>query len=288
MARVIRPRHPASLLGRALLRLAQAMVGGRPLPLNFVRGIRRFLAHENALLPSPRRLRSRGSSLRDPVLSRVLSSEELGSWALDADSISFLEAEIKRRRPRVILEFGSGVSTVCLARFISRFCGEGRIFSVEQDRQHMAKTSKLLEDANLSNLVEMVHSPVVWQYISGRHLPCYDIRNSNLADAMSDAQAEFVLIDGPAAGSGARFGTLELARPFVVDTARYCLDDGLRDDELAIASQWEKLEGIEVAGIQVIGKGLTLGTVRGSSANGRAGPEPSHNPLVSRERCESN
>ena len=73
---------------------------------------------------------------------------------------------------------------------------------------------------------------------------------------------DFVVIDGPAAQDGARFGTLPLIRRYLSSGARFYLDDALRDGEIDIAERWARLPYVQVNVVRLTEKGLLLGEVR--------------------------
>ena len=60
------------------------------------------------------------AELDDPGLVAALGSREPGGWALAPDAIGVLRREYEALRSHVVLEFGSGLSTLCLAYFASR------------------------------------------------------------------------------------------------------------------------------------------------------------------------
>ena len=73
---------------------------------------------------------------------------------------------------------------------------------------------------------------------------------------------EIVVIDGPAAQDGARFGTLRLIRRYLNSGARFYLDDALRDGEIDIAERWARLPYVPVNVVRLTENGLLLGEVR--------------------------
>ena len=61
-----------------------------------------------------------GSRLTDPILAGHLSGVQLGTWSLGPRSIDVLAAMISTMRPTLVIEFGSGVSTLVLASAMRR------------------------------------------------------------------------------------------------------------------------------------------------------------------------
>jgi len=167
------------------------------------------------------------------------------------------------------IEFGSGISTVALAvamRETGVDLARPFVVSLEQDKEQAKETLDLLGNAGLADLVAIVVAPLERQWIEGVHTNCYSIPPA-FGVLVGNRKAELVLVDGPAAESGARFGTLPLVRPFVRDRAQFVLDDALRDGELAIARRWASLPYLEIEGIRLIEKGLLQGTIRGGSGS---------------------
>lgn len=219
-------------------------------------------------MPCGAPLRTTGSSLDNPILAARLEAVELGGYRLDTATLNFLEAQINALRPSVVLEFGSGVSTVCLAQFVTHvhptFDGP-RVISVEQDADYAAQTEALLEAAGLAGRAEVILAPVAPQIIEGRHTLCYALDPSRLGNALGSSRVGFVFIDGPSAVSGgSRFGTLPLVRHVLADGARFFVHDALRDAELEVAELWAKLPWIQLDGVYALGKGLLAGHVRSS------------------------
>lgn len=210
--------------------------------------------------------------LDDPELRRALAGETLGTWSLDADTLAYLEREIASDPPRRILEFGSGVSTVCLAWFMRRHAAAAApadeaplVVAVEQDETFARRARELLAELDLAGHAVVLHAPLRRQTIEGVDTLCYDLEPQRLSRHTGAGGADFVVVDGPAAEGGARFGTLPLARPALAPGARFYLDDALRDEELFAARMWRQLEGIEPRAIRLVGKGLLVGRWVGSA-----------------------
>jgi hypothetical protein len=172
---------------------------------------------------------------------------------------------VSRERPDLVLEFGSGISTAVLAQAM-RDSGAGSdlplVISIEQDQAHAGRTRALLAAAGLGESVVVVVAPIARQRIEGFDTTCYALPEG-IEVLFGDRKAEFVLVDGPAGETGARYGTLPLARPFVGSRATFVLDDALRDGELAIAQRWRTLGYATLDGIRLIENGLLTGQIQG-------------------------
>lgn len=236
---------------------------GQPASLDRVRAARRLGTGIDPLMPSGPGRKRQGRWLRHPDLARLLSDHEMGVWSLGVDTIDFLELEVARLRPRLILEFGSGISTVCLSQFMRDAWPESpdaRVISLEQDRTAMDVTRSELRKGRLDHVAEVVHAPLVPAEYQGRELSQYDI--SGLARLLDGRLADFVVIDGPFAPPGSRVLTLPSVAPHLEPGAHFYLDDALRDGELWAAAEWSRMERLHVLGVRVHDKGVLVGSVR--------------------------
>lgn len=245
-------------LGRWYLRVVDR---NKPVPLSTVLLLRRFSAGTDALVPNTSTDDTR--ALRHSGLRQLLGPEEVGAWSMCVESINFLEQELKRFRPRAILEFGSGLSTLCLARFMHDLNGDtDRIYvcSVEQNLSVGAATLRRLAEVGLDRYVKIVNAPLLRKRIVEHEIECYDISDDDMKQ-IAELRPEFVLVDGPSAPGVARFGTVPMVREAIAPDAHVYLDDALRDCELQIAQSWLKL-GMELDGVLPTKKGLLIGRLR--------------------------
>jgi hypothetical protein len=253
----------AGLATRALVAWLAMLTRGRPVPLDVVRAIGRLGVGEDALVPRVRPTPAERTT-RGPLLPHV-TGRELGAWSLGPRTIRFLQDSVSELRPRLVIEFGSGVSTAFLAQAMqdAGLAGDRPVIvSLEQDEAHARLTRRLLEDAGLGSLVDVVVAPLARQRIEDVDVECYSVTRE-LDTALGGRLAEFAVVDGPAAASGARFGTLPLVRHHLGPKAHFMMDDALRDGELMVATRWRSLPYMEVEGIRIIEKGLLTGVVRG-------------------------
>jgi predicted O-methyltransferase YrrM len=207
-----------------------------------------------------------GDALHDAALAAALHDVELGTWTLGPRSIEVLGALLRTTRPKVIFEFGSGVSTVCLAHFGAAVQPPPRIISLEQDAAEVERTRSLVARLPAAASVTVLHSPLVERIVEGRRLSSYSISEAELDRVLDGQSIDLVLIDGPAAEDGARFGTLPLVHALMSPGAPVVMDDALRDGELAAARQWRELHLLSIRGVLPIEHGLMMGSVPSTSS----------------------
>jgi hypothetical protein len=157
---------------------------------------------------------------REPLLAReglrsVLAGEASSPFSLGAEALNFLDARVRELRPRAILEFGSGVSTVVLAGQMAGIHGDTRprVFSVEESETYLEKTRWMVDDAGLSSHVRLACRPLRERVICGRRTTCYELDDAFLRRFV-DLEPDFIVVDGPSGLGDVRFGTLPArARP---------------------------------------------------------------------------
>ena len=251
-----------------LIREAAVLFHNHPMPLEPCLSIREWLA-QRSTRPDPlaeefRRLRGRSAGLRTRELRPLIEDGMLGEWALCAETIDYLITVLETMRPAAVLEFGSGTSTVALAWAMRRIHGvsqEPRVFSIDQSATFIEQTRQRLGQLGLTESVRFLHAELAVQTIRSVETQCYRLPSSVLAEWFGAARPGFVVIDGPAGDSGARFGTIPLVRDFLAPNASIVLDDGFRDSELETADQWSRMGYVRWDGIRWEGKGLLCGSI---------------------------
>jgi len=237
-----------------------------PAPLELCVGLRirasTISCDEDPLLPPSSRLLTSGDCLRDAQLATILQGVELGRWAIASDTVDWLSDFLQRERPKVVLEFGSGVSTVCMCALLQRLHGPGgyKLLSLEQNPAEAERTSKILNALAGGGSCHVVHVPLIPAVVAGAPTFFYDLNGTCSERFAWLGKADFVFIDGPAAEGPSRYGTLTQVPSNIVAGAKFAMDDGLREEELLTGSLWAQ-QGIVVDGVLTRGKGLMIGNL---------------------------
>jgi Methyltransferase domain len=239
---------------------------GKPVPLAMLLKLRRFGGGTNMLTFRAAGVVRPGSALANPFLAERLADRRLGDWTISAQAMNMLEREIHARPPRRVLEFGSGLSTACLSRFMAENAPAAprpSVVSVEQDVDFRTESRAVLEELGLDGLASVHHAPLAEREIDGRSVNAYDIPAAALAEIAAVAP-DLVFIDGPgmAAGRFARWGVLHLVIPLLPGGFRFYLDDALSDSALECAKLWGAIPGVRIAGVALIGHGVLVGEYR--------------------------
>ena len=182
-------------------------------------------------------LRARPERAREIIMSleiertaaEIIGRVSRGSWAMSRDSLEELDALIWRESPGRVVEFGSGVSTVVLARY-GRLTG-AEIISVDHDPAHLKKTRDTLLSLGLLDAVDLRLCRLTGEP------PFYDV---HLPD-----RVDLVVVDGPPDSTGGRDRALDFVLPRLRPGWVVWLDDAHRPVETAILDR-AKRSGLHV------------------------------------------
>ena len=244
--RAVHARRPASL------RAAQRVVSGAGRALGDPLAVAHFTSRENSTPPFG----------WDCALSGLFSDAKFDGFALQPETLTWLVRFLETRKPRVVLEFGSGLSTLAQCAALSRVHGPVgfRLLSFDQDAGYVQRTRESIQALPASACCRVVHVPLIPGTVAQHETQFYDL-SKDLDNHWSWlGSAEFVFIDGPFADGPCRYATLPAVRSFLATGASFAMDDGLRSKELLVASLWEE-EGVHVEGVLAVGRGILVGHV---------------------------
>lgn len=204
---------------------------------------------------------------QDGSLNRLIRTLPTRGWHLRADALRLVAEIVAEVRPRLVLELGSGSSTVLLARQCAILgatrSAEARVVSVEEKPHFAARTSRRLRRHDLLDRVSLVVSPVVHTRIGQWSGFCYEMAEAGMAAAMAGGRADLVLIDGPMSAwtrrGDCRYGTLPLIRRWLADDATVLVDDADRRHERDIIERWTAERLFQPLRSYPVGDGLCVG-----------------------------
>jgi predicted O-methyltransferase YrrM len=166
----------------------------------------------------------------------------LRGWAASPDVLHWMLAWIHDHRPAVIVECGSGASTVIFGYQIQRV-GIGRVISLEHDPRYASQTRELVRRHEIGDVVEVRYAPLqAWEGAEGSW-EWYD------RAAIQDIdEIDLLFVDGPPGGTGrlARYPAGPLLFGRLSATGVAVLDDAGREDERRIGELWlERMEWLD-------------------------------------------
>ncbi len=167
----------------------------------------------------------------------------LRGWAASPDVIRILIRVIFDRKPSLVVECGSGSSSVWLGYALRR-AGGGRLVALEHDASYADRTRALVAAHGLDDIVEVRFAPLVAVHAEPDDDSRKEVATSQLwydTAAIEDlADIGVIFVDGPPAATGreARYPAVPTLLPKCADDVVIVLDDAARPDEVAVGDRW--------------------------------------------------
>lgn len=179
------------------------------------------------------------------ALSSVLKKQDyscFSKFSMSPYGLLQLRNEIKSNKRKNIIEFGSGLSSILMARSILKHSPAGKIISIENDPYFCDDLNSYAFANNLHKIIKFIYAPLY---------PCpylpqnkwYDIR---ILREQIDNQDKFdmAVIDGPPAWHNkiklSRYGAIPFVFDRLAEEYSIFLDDANREGEKEILKMWEK------------------------------------------------
>jgi predicted O-methyltransferase YrrM len=143
-------------------------------------------------------------------------------WAASPDLILVLVDQVIAQRPSLVVECGSGASTLWLALALRRFEIDGRVVALEHDPVYAGKTRDFLARHGVSDVAEVRDAPLEDLSLADGSYPWYARR------AWKDLTGiDLLFVDGPPAATGARarYPALPSLREALNPASTVVLDD---------------------------------------------------------------
>jgi len=160
-------------------------------------------------------------------------------WAASPDVLLTLVDLVLTRRPRLIVEAGSGLSTLWFCYALERL-GTGRVVSLDHDAHFAGLTRGRLRVHGLDHRAEIRVSELRPVEHSGSRTPQPWYSPEHVADL---EKIDLLFVDGPPASSGplSRLPALPVLRERLSPGALIVLDDLVREDEQEILRRWQEM-----------------------------------------------
>jgi predicted O-methyltransferase YrrM len=156
-------------------------------------------------------------------------------WAASPDLLLALIDLVIAERPSLIVECGSGASTLWLALALRRFGIDGRIIALDHDPAFGHKTRDFLARHDVLDLAEVRDAPLESFNLDGETYSWY------AAAAWKElAGIDLLFVDGPPAATGhqARYPALPLLSGTLSPVATIVLDDLIVPDMQEVLRLW--------------------------------------------------
>jgi predicted O-methyltransferase YrrM len=156
-------------------------------------------------------------------------------WAASPDLLAVLVDLMVAERPSLVVECGSGASTLWLALAMRRFGIDGRIVALDHDPVFGGKTRDLLARHDVGDLAEVRDAPLESFSLEGETYSWYARR------AWQDLTGiDLLFVDGPPATTGhlARYPALPLLSGALSPVVTAVLDDLVVPDMQKVLRRW--------------------------------------------------
>jgi predicted O-methyltransferase YrrM len=156
-------------------------------------------------------------------------------WAASPDLLAVLVDLVVAERPSLIVECGSGASTLWLALAMRRFGIDGRVVALDHDPVFGGKTRDLLARHDVGDLAEVRDAPLESFSLDGESYSWYARR------AWQDLTGiDLLFVDGPPATTGhlARYPALPLLSEALSPVVTAVLDDLVVPDMQKVLRRW--------------------------------------------------
>ncbi|SRR5579883_214309 len=174
-------------------------------------------------------------------------------WAISPDFAEVITSLIKERKPGLVMELGSGVSTL-VAGYCLEEIGQGRVVSLDHDKHYAACSSSALLKHRLQDTATIIYAPLKEVVIGDKTWLWYDTEHLR-----NFGQIDMLIVDGPPGTTQklARYPALPLLHNLLSDDAVVLLDDTHRRDEKQTIQLWMQ----EFAGFSMEEMDLEKGAV---------------------------
>ncbi len=156
-------------------------------------------------------------------------------WASSPDLLLLLATLVEREEPGLVVECGSGTSTLWLAMLLRRFEIKGRVVSLEHQQSFVESAWATVLRHDLAEYVEVRYAPLEPVEIDGTTYQWYSRQAWGELDGI-----KLLFVDGPPGelGPHARFPAFPLLVDKLSPDAVVVLDDLIRPDEQEVLQRW--------------------------------------------------
>jgi len=134
--------------------------------------------------------KSREKLIRQEWDDLDLTSNASYAIPFDPIDIQFLITTIAKKKPTTVLEFGSGFSTIAIAKALQTFCPASHLWSVESNPDWLTHTQDLIKNnQELSEYITLFPTTVSICQI--------DNQVAHICDSLPNIVPELIYLDGP-------------------------------------------------------------------------------------------
>ena len=154
-------------------------------------------------------------------------------WSLAPDGLLKLVEYVQKESPSVILECGSGVSTVIIA-YCLQMNGKGHIYSLEHEQKFAQITRDTLKKRKLDKWSTVITAPLETLSIEKNDYFWYSL------NSIPKSKFDMIIVDGPpySINPMARYPAIPVLLDHLTKNGSLFLDDAERKEEKEIVRRW--------------------------------------------------
>jgi len=154
-------------------------------------------------------------------------------WSAAADFLFLIKEYCLEKKPEIIVECSSGVSSLILAK-CCQINKTGHVYSLENGKEYQLKTQEILKQYQLENNADIFHAPLETRIINNEKYKWYEVRK------IENLKIDLLVIDGPPGfiQKHSRYPAIPVLFDQLADDACIFLDDAARDEEKEIVKKW--------------------------------------------------
>lgn len=159
---------------------------------------------------------------------------DMRGWPTSPDLLKKVSEIILREKPLLVMEAGSGLSTLVIA-YCLRKLGAGKVVSLEHSAEYAAASRDLIAVHGLEDVAVIAHVPLKEVGLKDGKWLWYDLDRVKI-----ERPVDFLLVDGPPGDLQklSRYPALPLLSSRLSDRATIIMDDGNRPEEKQVVEMW--------------------------------------------------
>lgn len=160
----------------------------------------------------------------------------MSRWTAYPDLAETIVRECMVNKPKLVVELGSGISTLITAYALEQHGETGaHIISLDHSQEYAQKTTELLKVHELETHAQVLYSPLEPTQIGNKTYSWYNLDRLSLKDTI-----DLLIVDGPPVKTNqlARYPALPLLISKLSNECIILLDDAARPSEQQAVSQW--------------------------------------------------
>lgn len=163
----------------------------------------------------------------------------ISEYSINPEVILSLLNDIYLLDVKYVLEFGSGLSTICLANFIVEENIDCKLISVESDKEWLNILQKATPHLSSEKRCHFIYAPIREVEFKNNTALWYDVGVLDTLIGDEDLKFDIVLIDGPPGdiAPGVRQNALHYLKNRMSESCVVYVDDCHRDSEKKLAEK---------------------------------------------------